>query len=200
MSLQLEPRHERFCQEYDATLNATRAALAAGYAPKRAQQAGAALLKRWHIQQRIDELRAARAVKTQITAERIEHELAKIGFANLGDYVRINDDGHPEIDLSKVTREQLAAIAEVQEQTTRADTKHGESVTVNRKLKLIDKKAALELLGKRRGMFVERHEHTGADGAPLIPQVSAREAARRIAFALALGLRAQANEKQEKVA
>jgi phage terminase small subunit len=39
-----------------------------------------------------------------------------------------------------------------------------------------------ELLGKHLGMFTEKHEHTGKDGAPI--EVSMDEAARRIAFML----------------
>lgn len=144
MSLQLEPRQERFCQEYVATLKPRAAAVRAGYAPRHADVAGRALLKRWHIQQRVAELQAQRAVRTQVTADRTVHEIAQVAYVPIGDEV--------------------------------VETK--------------DKLAALRLLGQHQGLFVERHEHTGADGAPLMPELTPREAARRIAYALTLGLMA----------
>jgi phage terminase small subunit len=47
------------------------------------------------------------------------------------------------------------------------------------KIRLADKRAALVDLGKHLGMFVDRHEHTGKDGAPLI-DLSDMEMARRM--------------------
>ncbi len=142
MSLKLEPRQERFCQEYVATLKPRVAAVRAGYAPRHADVAGRSLLKRWHIEQRIAELMAARAVRTQITADRTVHEIAKVAYVDVAD---------PTVKTG-------------------------------------DKVAALRLLGQHQGLFVERVEHTGANGAPLLPDLTPREAARRIAFALTLGL------------
>jgi phage terminase small subunit len=191
VSLQLEPRQERFCQEYVATLKPRAAAVRAGYSPRHADIAGRALLKRWHIQQRVAELQAQRAVRTQVTSDRIVHELAKIAFANMADFVRVNEDGTAVPDLTALTPDQMAAIGEIVEQESIVDTKHGQSRTVNRKVKLLDKKGALVALGQHQGLFIERHEHTGANGAPLIPELTPREAARRIAYALTLGLTQQ---------
>jgi phage terminase small subunit len=51
---------------------------------------------------------------------------------------------------------------------------------------LSDKKGSLDSLAKTMGMFVDRHEHTGKDGADLIPkEPNDTDTARRIAFILA---------------
>ena len=40
-------------------------------------------------------------------------ELARIAFANMLDYLRVGDDGHVEVDLSRLNRDKAAAIQEV---------------------------------------------------------------------------------------
>ena len=108
------------------------------------------------------------AEKAGVTVEGIVQELAKLGFANMADYMRVGADGDPSLDFSKLTRDQAAALAEV----TVEDFKDGrgeEARDVRRvKFKLADKRAALVDLGKWLQMFIEKHEHSGKDGTPLI--------------------------------
>src|SRR5262249_28053524 len=80
---------------------------------------------------------------------------------NMDDYMTVGSDGDPFVDLSKLTREQAAAISEV----TVEDFKDGrgeEARDVRRvKFKLLDKRAALVDIGKHLGMFKERVERSG---------------------------------------
>jgi len=85
--------------------------------------------------------------------------MARIGFANMHDYLDLTDPENPTIDLSKITPEQASVIAE-----TRVERKGLQRrVTI----KLHDKLNALVNLGKHLGLFNERHEHAGPDGEPI---------------------------------
>lgn len=53
----LSPRREAFCRYYAVTLNATRAAMAAGYRPRAASDTGSRLLKLPEVKERIADLR-----------------------------------------------------------------------------------------------------------------------------------------------
>jgi len=157
----LTPKQERFVAEYLIDLNATQAAIRAGYSEKTAQQQGSRLLLNVKVQEAIAKGQNKTAAKLEITKERIVEELAKIGFSNMLDYMRAGTDGDPYLDFSNLTREQAAALAEV----TVEDFKDGrgeDARDVRRiKFKLHDKKGALVDLAKMLGFMVEKHEHTG---------------------------------------
>lgn len=188
-ALSLKPRYELFCIAYWSNGgNATKAALAAGYAAKHAATMGHALLKRPEIRFRVDELKAAYMARSMITVDRLDAELARIAFANLEDYVRVDADGNVVPDLTAATRDQMAGLTEVSIQEQRSEGKYGPSESITRKVKIGNKLGALELLLKRRGALVEKHamDHTG--NVTVQHEMSPREIARRIAFALTLGL------------
>ena len=159
--MSLTPKQERFVAEYLIDLNATQAAIRAGYSEKTAQQQGSRLLLNVKVQEAIAKGQNKTAAKLEITKERIVEELAKIGFSNMLDYMRAGTDGDPYLDFSSLTREQAAALAEV----TVEDFKDGrgeDARDVRRiKFKLHDKKGALVDLAKMLGFMVEKHEHTG---------------------------------------
>ncbi len=88
-----------------------------------------------------------------VSKERIIRELALIGLSNMMDYVTPQEDGTAYVDLSKLTRDQAAAINEV---TVECYTeKEGEkTIPVKRvKFKLSDKRAALVDLGRHLNLF-----------------------------------------------
>jgi phage terminase small subunit len=185
----LTPKQQRFVEEYLVDLNATQAAKRAGYSKKTAGQVGAENLKKPVIADAIAEAQEARSERTSITQDTVLRELARLGFSNMLDYMRVGDDGDPYLDFSDLTREQAAAIAEV----TVEDFKdgRGEDARDVRKIKfkLADKKAPLELLGRHVGLkFASRHEHTGKDGGPIeTKEITDLEFARRLAFLLTKG-------------
>ena len=159
----LTPKQERFIEEYLIDLNATDAARRAGYSPKTAEVIGYENLRKPQIAAAIAERQAKLAEKTEITQERIVTELAKLGFANMMDYIRLNGDGTAYIDLSKMTRDQAAAIGEltIDEYT---DKMTDEGVPVKKiKFKLADKRGALVDLAKILGLVVDKSEvkHSG---------------------------------------
>lgn len=163
----LNAKQQRFVAEYLIDLNATQAAIRAGYSEKTAKQIGSRLLSHVDVTAAIASGQAKIAEKHGVTVERVVSELALIGFSNMQDYIRINSEGYPYTDFSALTREQAAAIGEV----TVEDFKDGsgkDARDVRRvKFKLSDKRAALVDLGKHLGMFTENMRLAGPGGVPL---------------------------------
>jgi len=149
----LTDKQEKFCQEYLIDLNATQAAIRAGYSEKRADQSGYQLLSNIEISKRIQELMDKRSERTQITQDMVVKELSKLGFSNMQDYAIWNGSSVTLTDSNKLTPDQAACVSEV----SQTITKDGGSI----RFKLHDKKGALELLGKHLNMFKEQHEHSG---------------------------------------
>src|SRR5208283_5099994 len=88
-------------------------------------------------------------------------ELAKIGFANMQDYMGSTPGGDPYLDFSKLTRDQASALAEVTVDDF-VDGRGEDARAVKRvKFKLHDKRAALVDLGRHIGMFEDRESNNG---------------------------------------
>ena len=172
----LNSKQEQFVREYLIDLNATQAAIRAGYSEKTARSQGQRLLTHVDIAEAIAKAQEERAKRTEITADRVLKELGKIGFSNMQDYIRTTSDGDPYIDLSALTHDQAAAISEVTTEDF-TDGRGDDARDVRRvKIKLSDKRAALVDIGKHLGMFVVRKEITGKDGGAIeVNDVSAGE-------------------------
>jgi phage terminase small subunit len=154
----LNDRQCRFVAEYLIDLNATQAAVRAGYSARTAYSAGERLLRNVEIATAIAEARAARSRRTEVTADRVVLELARVAF---GDPRRVMGWGPGGVRLrpsAELTDEEAAIVAEVGETTT----KEGGSLRV----KTVDKLGALRLLGRHLGMFGERADAGVASGAP----------------------------------
>lgn len=81
----LTPKQERFVREYRVDMNATQAAIRAGYSAKTAHSAGPRLLENVGVREAIDAKQQKLAAKLEITPERIEAELARYAFADAPD-------------------------------------------------------------------------------------------------------------------
>jgi phage terminase small subunit len=152
----LTPKQARFIDEFLIDLNGTQAAIRAGYSKKTAQQIATENLSKPVIQAEIRRRQDELAEKCGITAEKIVSELGKLGFSNMGDYLKCNKDGDPYFDYEPLTPEQKAALAEVVVETY-VEGKGKDAQTVKKvKFKLADKISALEKLGRHLGMFKDR--------------------------------------------
>ena len=152
----LSPKQEVFVQEYLKDLNATQAAIRAGYSEKTAYRIGSELLHKTSVREAVEKGRAKRAERTEITADRVVTELAKIAFADPRDLMEWGPNGVALKDCSTLTEEQAAGVAEVVEGSGGA-----------LRLKKHDKVKALELLGKHIGMFRDRVETDVSGGVVL---------------------------------
>lgn len=83
-------KNEVFCEEYLIDLNATQAAIRAGYSPNAAGSIGSELLKKPEIRARIDQAMAERSKRTGINADRVLRELGRIAFLNPKDVIDLN--------------------------------------------------------------------------------------------------------------
>lgn len=149
-----------FVNEYLKTSNATAAAKSAGYSEKTAYVQGSRLLRNPAIQALI----AKRRAKYDIQADRVLAEIAKIGFANIADYIVITKDGKAEIDLSACTTEQLAAISEIRTDVAAGGSGDGVRQRVDRiTLKMHGKLDALTLLARNLKLLTDKVELSTTD-------------------------------------
>jgi phage terminase small subunit len=96
-----------------------------------------------------------RLARYEVTADRVVAELAKLGFANMADYIDTRPDGGAFINFSQLTRDQAAAIQEITSQDVREGSGRGVRQPRPTRLKLGNKVRALELLGKHLRLFTE---------------------------------------------
>ncbi|HHH0281309.1 TPA: terminase small subunit [Yersinia enterocolitica] len=75
---QLTPKQGLFCREYLKDLNATQAAIRAGYSEKTAQVQSSRLLSNVMVQQRVSELAAERNIRVGIDADYVLRQAVKL--------------------------------------------------------------------------------------------------------------------------
>lgn len=156
----LNTKQETFCREYIVDLNATQAAIRAGYSTKTAKVMGHENLTKPDIQKFIAVLMDERGKKTEITAERVVQELAKVAFASMRHFIRVDENGQPQIDLGATDNDNLDALMEVQTETvleSRGSGDEREFDTIRKtKIKLHNKLGALHELAEHTGVFAKR--------------------------------------------
>lgn len=179
----LTPKQERFVAEYLIDLNATQAAIRAGYSEKTAYSSGHDNLKKPEVAAAIQAAMKAREQRTEITQDRVLQELARIAFFDIRRLYR--DDGTMK-DPHEMDSDTAAAIAsiEVKEEMERGeevdeeleDQPHGGALKRRRgnlvagytlKTKVFDKGSALQLAMRHLGMLNDKMQHTGAGGGPI---------------------------------
>lgn len=157
----LTPKQKRFCEEYLIDLNGTRAAIRAKYSKKTAGVMASENLKKPNVSAYLAQLAQKRSEKTEITAERVLAELAKLAFFNRADVQ--DEDGNTK-PLKEWSRDQLAAVQEVTESTIMVGKRKSVKTL---KTKVADKKGSLELLGRHLKLFTDKVEHLGKNGGPI---------------------------------
>lgn len=140
-----------FVEEYLIDLNATQAAIRAGYSSETAYSIGSENLKKPEIRARIDKAMAERSKRTGINQDRVLQELAKIGFANIRDVV----DPDTAKVLPQAKEEDLACIQSIKVKPNEWGTE--------REVKMYDKKAALVDIGRHLGIFKDKVEVSGLE-------------------------------------
>lgn len=79
----LTEKQKRFCEEYLIDLNATQAALRAGYSKKTSDRIASENLRKLEVQEYLKKLMAERSERTEITADNVLKELEKVAFADV---------------------------------------------------------------------------------------------------------------------
>ena len=143
----MTPKQELFVKEYLVDLNATQAAIRAGYSARTAEWQGPQLLGKSHVSAAIQAAMNKRSAKIEITEQRVLEEIAKMAFVNIQDLYDENGILKP---INELPRHVAAGIQSVKVNLTEA--------CAVQEVKLWDKKGALELLGKHLRLFADRLE------------------------------------------
>ncbi|WP_324723834.1 terminase small subunit [Lelliottia sp. JS-SCA-14] len=172
----LTDKQEMFCREYLIDLNATQAAIRAGYSAKTANRTASENLSKPDVQSRIAELKAQRNDLVGINATYVLNRLVEIDQMDVLDILLANGELKPIKDWPKVWRTTLSGM-DVTEVA-------GDAAGLLKKIKWPDKVKNLELLGKHVTVqaFKEniKTEVTGANGGPIVTaEMSAEEAAEK---------------------
>jgi phage terminase small subunit len=153
----LEPRQRLFVLEYLRDLNATQAAIRAGYSKKTARSQAADNLTKPNIKREIDKAIKKRSQRTEITADMVLNELSIIAFSDLKNHIEINDDtgAMRAKEFREMPGNSSRALEMIREdRMIREDSKGNDSI-INEKVtfKLHSKTAALEMLAKHLGLY-----------------------------------------------
>jgi phage terminase small subunit len=141
----MTPKQQIFVREYLIDLNATQAALRAGYRPGYARRACFVLLPKPEVAAAVASGMAARARRTEIDAERVLLEYARIAFADMRRLAAWGKDGVALREHTEITDDDAAAIVEL----SRTGKNGG-------RIKLHDKRAALDAIARHLGVFRPR--------------------------------------------
>lgn len=164
----LTPKQEMFCLEYLKDLNATQAAIRAGYSENTANEQGSQNLAKLSIQEFISELKKKRIEKIEVTSDMVLKELANIGFSDIRKFY--HEDGKlklpNELDDNSASALGSLEVDEIWGFNIDSDSREVQGQT--KKIKLYDKLKALEMIGKHIGFFEKDNEQTKA--ALLVPK------------------------------
>jgi len=151
----LTDKQELFAREFIVDLNATQAAIRAGYSAKTAQEQSSRLLSNVMVQQRIGELKAVRNDQVGIDAAYVLRRLVEIDQMDVLDILLPNGELKPIKDWPKTWRTTLSGM-DVTEMS-------GDEPGFLKKIKWPDKVKNLELLGKHVDVqaFKEKTEISG---------------------------------------
>lgn len=188
----LTAKQARFVEEYLIDLNATQAAIRAGYAEKGASVEGARLLANAKVGEAVAAGLKARSERTQIDADWVLTRLAEEATADLADLYDDNGNLKPIREWPTIWRTGLVAGIETLQEYETVDGKKELLGTV-RKVKLSDRIKRVELIGKHVAVqaFREQVGHSDPNGNPLaasVDELSKNDIARRVAFLLAQGM------------
>lgn len=149
---------QRFVEEYLVDGNATQAAIRAGLPSRRPAHAGAKMMARPAVAAAIERERLLSAERTRVTRARVVKEMARIAFANMGDFADWGPDGMTLTPRAALSRDDRAAVAEI----TSRPGKHGPRLRV----RLHAKRHALDGLARALGLY-------GRGGAHFVPDEEA---------------------------
>jgi phage terminase small subunit len=171
----LSPMRQRFVNEYLKDLNATQAAIRAGYSEKTAYSQGQRLLKKVEVKAAVDAAIARRNKRLEVDQDKVIRELAKVALADIKDYltyrtaitqVGVDDEGKPIFDYAPII--ELTPSEDV-------DGTVIQEVSLSQKgvfsFKLQDKLKALELLGRHLGLFTDNVNLSGEVGVKVVDDI-----------------------------
>ena len=164
--IKLTARQAAFVAEYLVDLNATQAAIRAGYSEKSAGVLGHETLKKPYITEAVAIAQAERAARTEINADWVLTRLAEEADADVADLYDEHGGIKPVKDWPLIWRKGLVAGLDVEE-----IKEDGATVGLVRKIKLSDRIKRIELIGKHIGVqaFRDQVQQTGTMSITITP-------------------------------
>ncbi len=147
----MTPKQKRFVDEYLIDLNATEAALRAGYSKRTAYSIGNENLKKPEIQKAIHQQMKDREKRTEITQDKVLREFAHIAFDDIRNYLEFwtDENGKLQVELKSSEEIDTRNISEIQLDNGKL------------KFKLYPKDNALTQLGRHLGLFNDKLNFDG---------------------------------------
>lgn len=148
----MSKKEDAFVEQYFIQrFNGTKAAIAAGYAPRSAHVTASRLLRKAKVSAAITE----RLADLKMTADEVLINLSEQGRGSMADFVNFGKKGDkPFIDLKQaMERGQLHLVKKL-----KITEKHGNVTEFTTEIELYDKQAANTLLGKYHRLFAEKLE------------------------------------------
>lgn len=161
----LNARQQQFCEEYLIDLNATQAAIRAGYSKKTANEQGARLLANVSIQEYVQQRRKVLQKGLEITQERVLNEYAKIAFFDIRKVYTDSNSLKAVKDFDEDSAAVVAGIEVFEEFSGYGESR--EHIGNTMKVKLHNKVAALDALGKHLGLFEKDNNQKKPELQPL---------------------------------
>jgi phage terminase small subunit len=181
----LTEKQKRFVEEYLVDLNATQAAIRAGYSARRADVIGYENLRKPDIKEAIAKAQATRSERTQITADYVLKRLVEIDQMDVLDIVDENLELKPVSQWPMSWRRYISGF-DLAEMFGGSGDKR-EMVGILKKIKWPDKVKNLELLGKQVTVqaFSDKVIHAGDQNNPIAHSIATKEELKKIAEGLA---------------
>jgi len=156
----MTPKQQAFVREYLIDLNATQAAIRAGYSARTANEQGARLLANVSVRSAIELAQADRAERTQVNADWVLTRLHDSAIADLADIYSATGELKPMTEWPMIWRTGLVAGIETSMERDGEDGDGRPQYVSVRKVKLADRTKLVELLGKHVniGAFKDRLE------------------------------------------
>lgn len=153
---ELNARQRLFIAEYLIDLNATRAAIAAGYSENAARSIASENLTKPNIRAEIEKRLGQRLAQLEVTADNVLSRVAKFAFCDFGRFIKVDTVGRPYYDFTGATQAELDCIGELTVDEY-WEGRGEDAVKLSKvKFKRIDPLAALSLLGKHRDVMAWR--------------------------------------------
>ncbi len=154
----ITPKQQRFVDEYIVDLNATKAAIRAGYSKASAHTQGWDFLQKPEIRSAIEAAAAKRAERVEVKADDLLRRLKEIAFV---DVRHAYDDAGNLLNVQQLPDDIGRSLAGIKVFDEFGVDAEGNKLKIGevRELKFTDRIRALELLGKHLKIFTDRVEH-----------------------------------------
>lgn len=170
--MSLTPKQTRFVAEYLANgLNATKAAISAGYSEKTAESQGSRLLSNVEVAKAIGNKAERHMGKLDFSVERTLDMVGRLAFFDPLDLFESDGSMKQMKDISPEARSVIAGM-EVSDIWDSGDGEQKSIIGNLKKIKLSDRLSALDKLMRYHALYKDTVKHTGPDGGPIKAEIT----------------------------